>query len=345
MTQRRTDAPTKGFGSRYGSIVVGVVLAVGVIVPASAKPQGDITVREGQTIVRDFPAMGAGAGTENQSAHPDLCQQSPTCDVVKLHIVLPADFDESNEFAVQVRLDWNTRQLPNDQGQANDLDLFLWDEPAGDPTAPAPIARSVGTRVPEIVGLSKPQKGTYNITIRNASGVNEGYKLTVRWIDGRLSTPLESQEPDRATSGDGSVDEQAAAPPADSGGTAFKFRPSQAPAFLPPSSPGSGSTITGFGQSTGVDPQLDRIGAGSGDLSSLLGGDERKAAIASIIRQDAKHGPARPPSGVVMVVWLGAVPLVLLAAIGLLLYRFRPVAMSMTAVRPTADNGTLPGAG
>jgi hypothetical protein len=336
MTQRRSDDQGRDLRRRLAPLALGtlgVALAAGLIVPASATPRAEMSVTEGQTVVKEYPAMGAGAGTENETAHPNVCESSPTCDVVKLRIPLPADFDQTNEFAVQIRLDWNTRQLPNDQGQSNDLDLFLWDDAAADPTGDSPLARSVGTRVPEIVGLSKPQKGTYDITVRNSSGVNEGYKLTVRWINGRLTTPIESQEPDRLASSDGSLDEAPAAPPADSGGATFKFRPSEAPAFLTPGGSVNSSTSYLGVVGTVLDPQLAQIGGGSGDLSSLLGGDERQAAIASIIRQDAKRGPAKPPSGLAIGVWLGAMPLALLAAIGLLLYRFRPVAMSMAPVR------------
>jgi hypothetical protein len=187
----------------------------------------------------------------------------------------------------------------------------------------------VGTRVPEIVGLSKPQKGTYFITVRNSSGVNDGYKLTVRWINGRLDALTESQEPVAGSFGDegeGEFTPEETAP--SSAGPDMRLRPSQAPAFLRPSG------VSGIGPSIGfsppsADPELASIGSGSGNLSSLLGGDDRQAAITSIIRQDANRGPSEPPSGVLVAFWFGFVPLALLGGIGLLLYRLRPVAMSI----------------
>lgn len=308
------------------------------LVPAAADEAGVIEITEDQTLVVEYDGMGPGAGTENDTATPDFCELSPACRLVKLKVVLPADYDAAtNDFAIQVRLDWETGQLPNDQGQENDLDLFLWDQPAGD----EPVARSVGTRVPEIVGLSKAEKGTYNVTVRNSLGINRGFTLTVKWINGRLIAPTESVEPGRTEGLFGieeeepaPEDEQAFAEPAEQ--SAIRFGTTTPQFFDPPPvlpSPTSSDDGLGLGLvPIAPDADFDRIGGGTG-IEGLLDAGEEKASINSILKQDAVRGPGKPPSGAVLGFWLGAVPVVLLLAFGFVLFRSRPLALSMTSVR------------
>jgi hypothetical protein len=309
------------------------------LAPASATETGVIEISEGQTIEQSFPALPPGAtpntGDQNDLATPDVCQQFPSCGLVRLKVVLPADYNSSNDFAIQVRLEWETSQLPNDQGEANDLDLYLWDEPAGD----APIARSIGSRVPEIVGMSQATKGSYNIVVRNQQGLNSGYKLTVRWISGRFEKPVESQDP---TFGGFTADEDQA-PPAESSfdsssgssemAAAIRDNPAP-PQFFEPA-PDLPAVTPSFALDPVVpDADFDRIGGGAG-VGGLIDAQEQKASIASILKADKVRKAGKPPSGIVLAFWLAVVPILLLIAIGTALFRRRPLALSVASGSPS----------
>ncbi|HVF32823.1 MAG TPA: hypothetical protein VM933_07290, partial [Acidimicrobiales bacterium] len=313
-------------------------------VPASGFETDAVSISEGQRIVKSYPGMGPGVSTENETAQPDLCENAPTCTVVPLNVVLPADFDpDTNDFAVQVRLDWVTSQLPNNQGQANDLDLFVWDRPQGD----APLGRSVGTVVPEIVGLAQPQKGAYNIVVRNSLGNNVGFKLTFRWIDGRLVAPEESQEPSFTPffeSGESSQDGPTPPPdpdaPTPSRGSFGSTRPSGTGSF---SSGGFPSIVpdepsTGVGSTSGMDDEFTF--GGQTDIRALLGAGvgDPQGGLELFSTRTAATGPAKPPSPLLFWFWLGAVPLILLGALAVLMLRRRPDVLSLRV--PVASPST-----
>jgi hypothetical protein len=316
------------------------VVAVLAPVPAAAFETDTVSISEGQRIVKSYPGMGPGFSTENETAQPDLCENAPTCTVIPLKVVLPDDFDPAtNDFAVQIRLDWETSQLPNNQGQANDLDLFVWDRPQGD----EPLGRSVGTVVPEIVGLGQPQKGEYNVVVRNSLGNNVGYKLTIRWIDGRLVTPDESQEPSFTpffASGESSQDGPTPPPDADASsrtpGSARPIGPSSYssggfPSIVPEEPKGD------VGSTTSLDEEF-AFGAHT-DIRALLGAGagDPQGGLELFSTRTAASGPAKPPSPILLWFWLGAVPLILLGALALLMLRRRPEVLSIRVPVPTAS--------
>ncbi len=322
--------------------------------PATAGTTTAISITEGGRVVKSFPGMGPGFSTENETAEPNFCKTAPTCTVVPLQVNLPSDFDpEKNDFAVQIRLDWETTQLPNNQGQQNDLDLFVWDEPQGK----EPLGRSVGTVVPEIVGLAQPQKGKYNIVVRNSFGNNVGYKLTVRWIDGRLVKPDESQEPTFTPFFESGETTQAGPTPSGSadggsssgaGFTTPRATP-RTPRIPPPGSFGGGgfpsivpevpsSGGTAFGSTTGLDSEFGA--GGQEDIRALLGagGDAPTGGLELFKTRAAAAGPVEPPSSVLLWFWLAVVPLVLLGALALFVIRRRPTMLSFRV--PTAPSAT-----
>jgi hypothetical protein len=308
------------------------------LAPASATEVGVMTISECVTVEHEFPALPPGAtpntGDQNDLSTPDICEQVPSCGLVRLKVVLPPDYDARNDFAIQVRLEWETGQLPNDQGQANDLDLYLWDEPAKD----EPIARSIGTRVPEIVGMTQATNGSYNIVVRNQQGLNSGFKLTVRWINGRYEAPVESQEP---TFGAFTSDEDQTPPAESSFDSSSDFESAAAirdttapPQFFEPAPVLPAATPSFALDPVVPDADFDRIGGGAG-VGGLLDAQEQKASIASILKADKVRKIGKPPSGIVLAFWLAVVPALLLLAIGTALFRRRPLALSVTSGTPS----------
>lgn len=309
-------------------------------VPAAGFETEAVTLSEGKRVVKSYPGMGPGVSTENETAQPDLCENAPTCTVVPLNVVLPEDFDpDTNDFAIQVRLDWETSQLPNNQGQANDLDLFVWDRPQGDD----PIGRSVGTQVPEIVGLAQPQKGAYNIVVRNSLGNNVGFKLTFRWIDGRLVTPEESQEPSFTpffesgeSTQDGPTpppDPQLAAPAGRDSFDSSRLSASASSGGFPSIVPEEPAEV---GSTASLDDEFSF--GGPTDIRALLGAGvgDPQGGLELFSTRTAATGPAKPPSPLLFWFWLGVVPLVLLGALAVLLLRRRPDVLSARIRVPTA---------
>ena len=296
-----------------------VAVATAAASPAGAVTRDVVRLAEGQTVSRDYPDMGPAAGTENETALPAVCEASPTCDLIPLTIVLPADYSPSNDFAIQIRLDWETEQLPNDQGQANDLDLFLWglDEEGGDEL----IARSVGTRVPEIVGAGQPDKGDYKVTVRNSLGYNAGYKLTFRWISGRIDLPEESEDPGRPAFTPGEDEPPRVAPPPAGGRAQPVF--GEGSAAAPPDLGDPIRTPLGDAPVFG-DP--DFLGPGVSDLDALLQAPPGGQSLR--FRRSNQLGPAEPPSGMALAIWLIVVPAVLAGGALLWFVRRRPAALS-----------------
>ncbi len=316
--------------------------AVVVPLPANALPEDGVSIGEGQRKVIAYDGMGLGFSTENETAQPDLCEALPTCRVIPLEVVLPDDFDAAtNDFAVQVRLDWETSQLPNNQGQANDLDLFVWDEPQGDD----PLARSVGTQVPEIVGLGQPQKGKYNIVVRNSLGNNVGFKLTFRWIDGRLVVPDESQEPSFTPFFEsGEAFQDGPTPPAPDGGFAgSSFIPTRpAPSRVPVGSSLSSGAFpsivpTAPDELASSSLEVDEfVVGGPDDIRALLGAgaDDPEGGLALFASPVAATGPLDPPSSALLWFWFGVAPLVLLVGLTLFMIRRRPAVLSFRVPTP-----------
>ena len=325
-------------GSRSLALAVatGLVALVGAVwaPPALATAQKLVSISEDQKVVLVMPAIQGGElgaqGSDSSvgypSATPSFCTSSPSCDVIPLKVVLPPDYDhDTNDFAVQVRLDWTTTDLPNHQGQANDLDLFIWDQPEG----ADPVDRSSGGVVPEIAGLAQPEKGNYAIVVRNTTGVNNGYKITVKWINGRLVPQSESQEPEFSAFNEDNGP-SAYTPTAAPGTTKSHVPP---PAFFPSSLPTSGGGLTSL-FTPANDSQLSALGGSSDDaLRALLGTNADKAAAGlaaqALFATQATRGTAKAPPGVLLVFWFGFVPLLLLAVGAFLLYRRRPTALSI----------------
>jgi hypothetical protein len=301
-------------------VVAGLAAAtVAVGTPVSAlEKEPVLTVGERETVEAEYSAIPVGAGTP--SNHPDDCVDLPDCDVIRLKIVVPERLesaDTAEDFFVRITLSW-TQDVEGPIGTgSNDMDMYVWEDPAGDDD----LASGASSANPERASLVNPRKGDYSIVVANFAGTNRGYKLHAEWITGEIVTPYEALEPGRSQPKSGAGEEESFVPPED-----FSGEPVDDSAFAPvpvgpvdepvaaPASPISGDDAFGFSlpRAPALRPSLST----DPDAGSLF--DTRPIADAA---------DADPVPVAIVLFWLVAVPATLVAAAFLWLRQHRPVAL------------------
>jgi hypothetical protein len=318
---------------RLAVAAAGGLLGLVALVPArpvSALDQTSSAIRvtENQTVEKSFgpitaadplPELGSPAPALNT---PDACRRAAYCDVVPLEVVLPPTLRPADEFFVSVQLDWKTETLPGTDytrpTEINDMDLYVWTDPAGD----EPVRQSSTGTMPEKLRLFRPTKGRYSIVVFNYRGPNSGYRLTVSYTPERIVPPFESLAPDfnpPALPAETPAVEAPAEPlppePAPAGPAAppapavtDTAGPTAPPVVAPPAplTPVAVDPDPDF--SNFSDEAFDRQLAAPGP--AVLAGKQAKAV-----------GPPKPASTGSLLFWLAALPLLLVAAGGLWLWR------------------------
>jgi len=301
------------------------LLSLTPAMPVSALDQAANTIRvtENQTVEKDFgpltsaePLPGLPSPAPRLDT-PDRCRQATYCDVIPLEVVLPPTLRPSDEFFVSVALDWKTQTLPGTvytkPQQVNDLDLYVWTDPAGTD----PVQQSATASAPEQLRLFRPSKGKYSIVVFNYMGPNTGYKLTVTYRPEKIVPPFESLAPDfnpvatPPAPYEPPVDLSAAPPALPIDTSAPAETPTTAPAPPAEAKPAPLTPVA-------VDPDPDFTNFSDNAF------DQQLAAPTTDVlkeKQVKAVGPPKPASTSGLVFWLAVVPLLLVAAAGVWLSR------------------------
>jgi hypothetical protein len=312
------------------SAVLLALLSLTPAMPVSALDQTANTIRvtENQTVEKDFPPLASAEplpGLPSPAPRlntPDRCRQATYCDVVPLEVALPPTLKPSDEFFVSVALDWKTQTLPGvSAGGAdytkpqdiNDLDLYVWADPAGD----EPIQASSTAARPEKLRLFRPAKGKYSIAVINYQGPNTGYTLRVEYKPEKIVPPFESLAPDFNPVATPPVPfvppvDQSEAPPGlpiDTSGRAETTTTTAAPP--PEAKPAPLSPVV-------VDPDPDFTNFADDAFDQQLAAPTTDVLTETQVKS---VGPPKPASTSSLVFWLAIVPLLLAAAGGFWLSR------------------------
>ncbi|MBW3668536.1 MAG: hypothetical protein KY443_04910 [Actinobacteria bacterium] len=286
-------------------IGVGAVVMAG---PSPALQHPALRIGEGESFTRQYPTI-PGNNPANQAYDPETCRLAPYCDVIRLTILPPASSDTS--YFVRIQLGWKTRaevDVPV-EGEVtnNDLDMFIFQVPydKSKRIRQNQVASGATAAQPETAYVSPADD--YDIVVVNFVGVNEeGYRLTLTYVAETVFTPFELLEDFRPT-----TDE----PVTDTSGTPVPSGPAAAPSV---------EQVTGGGS---VAPPMLFLGGGPfDDPFGLATPIASISAAARNVLAGPQAGPAPPPgpvSALSALVWLGLVPMAVVATGGWVLARRR----------------------
>lgn len=167
-----------------------VGLLFGILLPgtAGALTGAKLVVRENGKDSKQYgPIPANDPQVTFETFRPSVCANSPACLLVPLDIpISKATAARRDDFLVRVTVKWDAKVANGQQG--NNLDVYVWDERT------SPFGRSAGSNVPEVVTIFRPTKGTYNLTIVNRQGPNDGVMVSAEWSNEALPQPFESVE-------------------------------------------------------------------------------------------------------------------------------------------------------
>lgn len=331
--------PDRPSSRRRLALVGGALVLAAMAVPtgaARALPQAQgLRVEENQSVEQEYPPIPGQNPLpglpEYKLITPDECKTMTYCDVVPLEVVVPPTLDEADEFFLGLELSWVTEKIPEGPSLAipgqeegpvtsetavNDMDLYVWDEPQG----AEPIEASASADLPEELKIFRPTKGNYQIVVLNYLGPNQGYKLKATYSPEVIVPPFESLEPGFIDPGIPVVLSPAApveAPEPEEAPVDLSAEPEPLPDSppaqpVPPAAPAVDLTPVA------VDPDPDFA-----DFGDDVFDEELAAPVSDVLQERTARvsGPAEPPSGTSLVLWLVILPLALLAAAGFWLAR------------------------
>jgi hypothetical protein len=291
-----------------------VVLAnVAFISAARATDQPVVNLKEGQTYLHDYPALGPG-NTQDAAGDidPATCSSTPgnPCDLIPIHIGEPSG---SGDFVVTIKVTWDQQPVANGVTTTNQIDVYLWD----DPPKKAVRTKSSGVAGAAQVGVDAPKNRKFSLVVWNNQGANNGYHVNMHYFPAQGARPDESLDPTFKA-------------PADTSGSATPT-PRSSPRATP-SVTGGGSTpvFPSLAPTGGIalgadpfasDPTFANLGAAGFDRSQLTGQARNFAPPA------AKVSPPRPVRGLTVALWMTLVPLVLVGLGVAWFARRRPVAL------------------
>lgn len=310
-----------------GVLVLNVAAtAVMIGLPAGAAEQPVVRVSETTPFQKAFgpiPLQNPVIPTVLQDPMPDECEVAASwCDVIPVEVELPADYDpELTYLFTTVELTW--AQPPD----TNDLDMYFWvqndegefEENGGSATG------------------AKPERGSteahkFFVVINNFSGANDGYELSVKVTVERLGEkPFELLEPP-AKPLDLSAGEPPTVPSAASvndDSNDFGISPSapiDRPAAAPATAPNfAGADITPVIGDVDFAPKIK-------DKNAIVGegafGAGSQVAAPEVFQPASQSSPV--PTGI-LVLWLGVLPLVVLALVAVWLVRRGGTRLTVTA--------------
>ena len=321
------EAPGAGHGRVRRSVVLTVlalVLGLSTVArQAEATRVEPFVLREGPPVVKNYGPIPV-VDPANAFITPANCETQPSCNVLTLEIIPPADLEDDEDFIVRIALSWDYRKVNG--ASTTNLDFYIYDQPPGT----AAINRSLSEE-PEVVTLFRPTKGKYNITVvqrqvydpakpRLAAPVT-GYTLTGTLTREKLISPFESIAPgfeppvDASDSGEFSGSEGALAPSLDVGPT-----PNPGPEEF-----GSfgGDVIVPLAPIF-ADEEFSSLARRSGQLGDIL------KAPTGLLATPAAHNvtPPGPVPTAIILFWAVGVPVPLVLAAYVWLRRRSPVALS-----------------
>ncbi len=193
-----------------------LLLVTGTNGLASALDQGNLGTAgpKSPTIERDFlpipgPFIGSFLPTQPFALfRPTACRNVVYCDAFELDVDYPDDLLSSEVlFGVSVTLTWENPRT-EDNATGNDLDMFLFAD--DDPVLGAPISKCQSPEddkcdnlESETIAIAEPDNTVADeeatpllFTVVNHSGVNLGYKLTIKWYTFDLPPPPDFEAPE-----------------------------------------------------------------------------------------------------------------------------------------------------
>lgn len=306
-----------------------VVLAgLGLVGVASALEGEKLSIKaeNGPPVKQSYGRMVVNDASSEFSGDPETCKSLPWCTVIPMEVILPAGYDpEIQEFTVKVTLEWDDAPVADGAAQGNDLDLYVFDvsgtedyDEDGEKDEVFEVARSAGSSMPEVAPVFQPDNGAYEIVVYNWVGINNGFSVTLEFLDARVEEVDDfAEEPAGPKLSAGSEEDFVPEdePVVDEGDEEIAL-PEPTDAGEPASDPLAGEEFGLFGDDefNFDDDAAPEVDAG---VLNALGG--RRAAL----------GPPKPVSGAVLVAWMGFGPIAIAAGAFFFLWRRRPAALSM----------------
>jgi hypothetical protein len=340
-----TRAPRSTMSSRAlrAAVAAGIVAAAMVVPPLGGPVdalEGDslrFEAREGNELVytHDIPMAPTDGGTISE---PEECALVTWCTRIPIEIVPPAgERGDLDDWIVTVEVSWDNAEIHTDLAggaEGNDLDVYMWHmgpaeddegnteyDENGDPVMEyKETGRSASASMPEVLKLFRPEARNYDLVVLNFIGVNREFTVKITFFDA-------SYVPDPLFDDTASVAPAAPASPASSPPSA----PARAPSFSSPVSP------TPAAPATPTAPELAPLGDDDFGFSGLTNFDQQLEADEGPIRgtlfDEVELGPPEPVSDSTVALWMGLLPLALLAGLAALLFKFRPAALSFQLPR------------
>jgi len=308
MTRRRGAA----------AIVLGTIATASLLVgggDARALEGEEFTVFANTTTEVDQGAIPASDPASSQGSivtgapTPDRCATMPSCMVVPVNIEIPEDIEPGDDFVVAMEFSW----VDSTGEGLDDLDFWVFDdgqtaEREGTAAGYTEVGSSAGADNPEKVGLYEPTLGRYNIVANNFSGVITSWHIKAVSSVGEFETPFESLAP--APGGAGTVN-----PNNKPTTTTTTARPTTSTT----AAAAQGPTTTAVSIPEGVVlPDDDFDGGGFDPDAGFTDAEVAGQPISSLLAR-----PPAAPSAMTVILWMGLLPLVLVAAIWFFVVRRR----------------------
>lgn len=297
--------------------------------PATARTQAKVTLKGTEPIKVRYTGLATNPGQAAGVHKPADCVSAPYCDVIRVEVALPEDYDEdTDEFSTSVTLEFNTNEV--DGENVSDLDFYIYDLQG------AEVATGATASQPERTATAEQK---FDVVVSNFAGPNIEYFVTYQFKIKRVA-PFEQPS---------SADDDISPPP--SSGSSKPFD-SPSSASEPASTSGSGpatrspTSPSSFSSPTRISPTVPSIlpaplDAPPGaplvtpalpDEAGFLGESEVESqqgnalgfggnGVGSVV---APLAPAGPVSAAVLIFWMGVVPLMLIGVGAFIIRRRSP---------------------
>ncbi len=307
------------------SAVLGVALLISGIAAlflspsASALEKDRIVLGEDESVSVTYgPLVGANQGAlidSSTTINTDICTAATFCDVIPLTVKPPRTFTlDDADFFVKITLSWDSMTIDNvpTEGDVDvdDYDLWIVNDPFVEDAGPDEDGfaySSASLANPEEVQMYVPV-GDWNILVNNAAGRSPSYTLDVTWSTTPYPTPFESLPPEYTKTGTLTPAKPSlATPPRPAPRPSPVFdAPAPATLDLAPSTP----PVADASFSDGFDDD--------GGLSDAIAAPPSTVLDFTPVAADAS---AAAPSALAMLLWMLALPLLLVALAGWFLQR------------------------
>lgn len=310
---------TTRFSAALGATLI-VAGAVAVILSpaASALEKDRVVLGENESVTLEYgPLVGANQGAlidASTTISKDLCTAATFCDVIPLTVKPPRTFDlEDADFFVKITLSWDSYTVENvpleGDVAVDDYDLWIVNDPFDPEAGPDEDGfayHSASLANPEEVQMFAPI-GDWHLLVNNAAGRSLSYQLEITWSTTPYPDPFESLPPTYSQTGKVTPAKPTlASPPPTLATPPAVFTPEPVePSLAPSSPPVADSTF-----SQGFDDD--------GGLAEAIAAPPTTELDFRPSSTDASF-PA--PSGLSLLLWLLALPLLLVAGAGWLLQR------------------------